>query len=305
MSLTLARIRAINAVAQSGSYAAAARLLGVSQPTISQHVREAETLYSLRLFTRRDGALQPTPLCSQVCDIAERMVEEEREAERLLTRHATLKDGRIAIGLGNSMPGMAVIALFRQRHPGVEIAVETGSHERIIKAVLSRTVDVGVLPDVPRDGRFRSELLVSQEVVAVVHADNPLAGRRELTCAELMRQPLIFRARGSSTQRVVDRAFAQAKLSPKPLLVLDARDAAYEAVASNIGIGFIWRHGTSRHDAVKRIAVAEMSSRFEEVAFTLAAETSVVTHAFLAAGADYRRLQRGTTDQSAEPQLSR
>ena len=44
MSLTLARIRAINAVAQNGSYAAAARQLGVSQPTVSQHIREAEAL---------------------------------------------------------------------------------------------------------------------------------------------------------------------------------------------------------------------------------------------------------------------
>ena len=293
MSLTLARIRAINAVAQTGSYAAAARQLGVSQPTVSQHIREAEALYSVRLFMRRGGALHPTPLCTQLCDIAERMAESEREAERIMTRHATLKDGRITIGLGNSMPGMAVIALFRQRHPGVGIAVETGSHERIIKAVLSRSVDVGVLPDIPRDGRFRAQALVSQEVVAMLHASHPLASRKQLTCAELMRQPLIFRARGSSTQRVVDRAFAQAGLTPKPLLVLDARDAAYEAVANNIGIGFIWRHGTGRHDAVKRVPVAEMNTRYNEVAFALAGETSVVTDAFLAVGADYGRMQEG------------
>lgn len=289
MSLTLARLRAINAVAQTGSYAAAARLLGISQPTVSQHVREAEALYSVRLFARRDKSLHPTPLCSELCDIAERMAAEEREAERVLTRHATLRDGRIAIGLGNSMPGMAVIALFRQRYPGVEIAVETGSHERIVKAVLSRSVDVGVLPDIPRDGRFRAEPLVSQEVVAVLHADHPLAGRAGLSCLELMRQPLIFRAKGSSTQRVVDRAFAQAGLSPKPLLVLDARDAAYEAVANNIGIGFIWRHGTGRRDAVRRVPVAEMSGRYDEAAFALAGEASVVTDAFFAAGVEYRR----------------
>lgn len=289
LSLTLARLRAINTVAQTGSYAAAARVLGMAQPTIAQHVREAEALFSVRLFTRRDATMHPTPLCSQLCDIAERMMEDEREAERLLTRHATLKDGRLSVGLGNSMPGMAVIAHFRRRHPGVEIAVETGSHERIIKAVLSRTVDVGVLPDVPRDGRFRSERLVTQQVVAVLHAEHPLSGRTQLTCAELARQPLIFRARGSSTQRVVDRAFAEAGLSPKPLLVLDAREAAYEAVANNIGIGFIWRHGTGRHDAVRRVAVAEMSAAHDEVAFALSGEQSVVIDAFLATCADYRK----------------
>ncbi len=287
MSLTLARIRAINAVAQSGSYAAAARALGVSQPTMAEHVRQAESVYSVRLFMRRDGVLHPTPLCLQLCDIAERMAEEEREAERIMTRHATLKDGRITIGLGNSMPGMAVIALFRKRYPSVEIAVETGSHERIIKAVLSRGVDVGILPDIPRDGRFRTETLVSQEVVALLHEQHALADKAQLTCRQLMKQPLIFRARGSSTQRVVDRAFAQAGLAPKPLLVLDARDAAYEAVANGIGVGFIWRHGTSRHDTVRRIPVAEMASCHDEAAFALSDESSVIIDAFMAAARTY------------------
>lgn len=57
------------------------------------------------------------------------------------------------------------------------------------------------------------------------------------------------------------------------------------------GIGFIWRHGTGRHDAVKRVPVAEMNTCYNEVAFALAGETSVVTDAFLAAGADYGRMQ--------------
>ena len=57
------------------------------------------------------------------------------------------------------------------------------------------------------------------------------------------------------------------------------------------GIGFIWRHGTGRHDAVKRVPVAEMNTCYNEVAFALAGETSVVTDAFLAAGADYGKMQ--------------
>lgn len=294
MSLTLSRIRAINAVAHTGSYAAAARFLGVSQPAVSQHVREAEARYAVRLFQRKDGALHPTPLCAQLCDIAERMAEEEREAERLLTRQASLRDGRISIGLGNSMPGMGAIALFRKRHPNLAISVETGSHERIIKSVLSREVEVGVLPDVPNDGRFRTELLLRQQVVAVVHENNPLSQLDLTSCRQLMDHPLIFRARGSSTQRVVDRAFSQAGLSPSPLLVLDAREAAYEAVANDLGIGFIWREGTGRTGSVRRIPVAEMNRTHDEVAFSLAGEASVVIEAFFATVAQYRQNQ--TTD---------
>ncbi|EKF17349.1 LysR substrate-binding domain-containing protein [Nitratireductor pacificus] len=288
MPITLPRIRAINAVANGGSYAAAARQLGLSQPAVSQHVRDTEAEYGVRLFLRRNGALHPTPLCAQLCDIAERMAGEEREAERILTRHTTLLDGRLSIGLGNSMPGMAVIALFRKRHPSVSVSVETGSFEKIVKAVLAREVDVGVLPDLPADGRFRTELLVRQDVVAVVHAQNSLAERQSFTCAQLMEAPLIFRTRGSSTQRVVDRAFRAARFEPAPILMLDTRDAAYEAVANGLGVGFMWRHGTGRTDAVRRIPVREMNRMYDEAAFTLADEQAVMVDAFMAAVRAFR-----------------
>ena len=62
MSLTLSRLRTVKTVAEAGSYAAAARQLGVSQPTVSQQIRELEAGYGVRLFTRERGALVPTPL---------------------------------------------------------------------------------------------------------------------------------------------------------------------------------------------------------------------------------------------------
>jgi len=280
MSVTLSKIRALNAVAEAGSYAAAARILNVSQPAVSRQIRDLESEYAVRLFDRKNGMLKPTPLCAELCDIAEHMAEAERNANRLLSRHNTLLNGKLTVGLGNSMPGMALIATFHKKHPSVEISVETGSFENIIRAVITREVDVGVLPDIPDDGRFRKELLMRQSVVAIVHPDHTLGNANSLTCTRLVQQPLIFRTRGSSTQRVVDRAFQNAGLTPHPLLTLDTRDAVYEAVANGMGIGFMWRNGTGRKDVVRRVPVQDMQKAFEEVAFALATEHSMLLDTF-------------------------
>ncbi|POF34142.1 LysR substrate-binding domain-containing protein [Roseibium marinum] len=280
MSVTLPRIRAVNAVAAGGSYAAAARALKISQPAVARHVKDLETEYGVRLFDRKNGILSPTPLCNELCDIAERMEEAERAATRLLTRHNTLLNGRLVVGLGNSMPGMALIALFLKRHPSIEIAVETGSHEQITRAVLTREVDIGVLPDVPADGRFRRELLARQNVVAIVHPDSPLSRENPVTCERLMAEPLIFRTKGSSTQRVVDRAFRTAGFEPSPLLTLDTRDAVYEAVVNGLGVGFMWRFGTGRTDIVHRVSVTDMHRQYEEAVFSLTDERNLLFDAF-------------------------
>jgi DNA-binding transcriptional LysR family regulator len=211
------------------------------------------------------------------------MTEAENAAARILTRRNALADGHISVGLGNSMPGMALIALFSKRHPSVSISVQTGSFEEITSAVVTRRVDVGVLPNVPDDGRFRRELLVRQQVVAIVNPDSALASEDCLTCEQLITAPLVFRTRGSSTQRVVDRAFNAAGLNPVALLTLDTRDGVYEAVANGIGVGFMWREGTGRTDAIRRIPVREMDRLYDEVVFAPRDEAGQVGEAFFAA----------------------
>ncbi len=279
IALTLARLRTLRSVAECRSFAEAARELGVSQPAVSQHVRELESAYGVRLFLRRNGALAPTPLCEELTEIAERMMLDREAAERLLTRHSSFEHGRLSIGLGNTMPGMAVIAAFHRSHPSVRLTVENGSHEQITRAVLGRTVDVGILPDVPEDGRFRRVDLVGNEVVAIAPPGYGLTGRTAIGCADLAEHPLIFRSRGSSTQRVVDRAFRRAGLRPRPFLTLDTRDGVYEAVANGLGIGFMWRHCTGRVDGVDRLRL-DGGGNHSEVAFALASETSQLLNSF-------------------------
>ena len=289
MSVTQTRLRALNAVVQNGTYASAARALGVSQPAIAQQVRELEKAYSVHLFDRKGGVLHPTPLCSELCDVSERMSELEARAIYILTRQQSLKNGKLSVGLGNSMPGMALIAAFQRDHPGVSISVELGSHEEIVKAVLSRAVDVAVLPNVPQDSRFRRTLLIEQDVVAIVSQDMTIARYHEIDCAMLMRERLIFRARGSSTQRVVDRAFQEVGLRPQPALTLDTRDGVYEAVANGLGVGFMWRECTSRKDGVRCIPVREMNRRFREEVFALDEDGNRVLDAFFLKAEVFRK----------------
>jgi DNA-binding transcriptional LysR family regulator len=281
MSLSISRLEAVRQVAETGSYAGAARVLGVSQPNVSTQIRGLESHYGVPLFRREAGRLVATRLCLQLCDAAERMASAHEDAERLLVSRSSLSEGRITIGLGNVMPGMALLAAFHRAYPGVAIRVETGSHEKITRAVLTHEADLGVLPEVATDRRFRREHLVRNEVVAIAPLDHPLAAQESVDLERLRREPLIFRAHGSSTQRVVDRMFSRTGTVPVPFLTLDARDGLYEAVVNGLGIGFLWRHGTSRRDGVKRLRIQEtQASDTHETAFALAETHGRIVEAF-------------------------
>lgn len=291
MALSLARLNAVRHVAETGTFAAASRRLGVSQPAISQHIRELEHLYQVQLFSRGMDGLKPTPLCLELCDIAERMFLEQSGAERLLMRRDSLSDGQLSIGLGNVMPGVAAIANFHKIYPGVKLRVETGSHAQITRAVLNHEVDIGILPDVAANSRLRKTLLAHNEVVAIASKLHPLARHNEVALTDLIGEPLIFRSAGSSTQRIVDRLFAKLDLQPVPILTVDSRDGLYEAVSYNMGIGFIWRYGTSRIDRVVRLQIREGIAASEESVFALADIKSEVIDGFFRTVDDRRFME--------------
>lgn len=280
MLLTSARVRAFNAVLETGSFSAAAKKLGLSQPAITQSVREIERAANVTLFERRGRALAPTALCA---DLYRLTAESERcdiEALRLLKQHANLETGTFHIGLGNSMPGMALIREFRRRFPGVQVQVELGSWAKIIAAVVEQRVDVGVLPNVPDDGRFVRKVCLKQDVVAIIAEDAPLSQSSQTSCAELMRHPLIFRTTTSSTQRVVDKGFRNGGFAPRPTMVLDTRDGVYEAAANGLGVAFMWEFGSSREDGIRKLRVIDFEQGHPEHIFHLAGRASPLIAAF-------------------------
>lgn len=290
--LSPARLRAISAVAEHGTFAAAGRSLGISHAAVSQQIREMEAQHGIRLFDRVKGVLHPTPVCLELSDVGQRIRNAEADATRILDRRDARGKPRLRLGLGNSMPGIAIAATMLRRQPGLSIEVESGSHRHILGAVLRREVEAAVLPDIPPDPRFRRHPLVTQEVVAIVAPEGPLSRLDRVSLAELADLPLVFRSPGSSTQKVVDRAFGRAGLVPEPRLVADTRDAVYEAVAMGIGVGFMWRFGTFRRDAVRRLYVPEMGVGVEEVAFALADERNEMVGFFFAAAEEHSRAAR-------------
>lgn len=286
-ALTPARLRSLTAVAETGTFSAAARSLGVSHSSVAQQVREVEQAHMVHLFDRVGSILQATPLCLELCDIGHRMQEVERDAALVLGRRTATGARRLRVGLGNAMPGIAIIGQFLAQHAGVSVTVQTGSHQHILAALLRRDVDVAVLPDLPADARLRRAAVVRQEVVAIVGAESPLVDLASVTLARLAQEPLIYRSQGSSTQKIIDRALRQAGLTPEPRLVADTRDAVYEAVAVGIGVGFMWRYGTHRTDAVRRIPISDLHFTAEEVVFAMADEKDDLLDMFFHAAARF------------------
>ncbi|MCR8550296.1 LysR family transcriptional regulator [Salipiger sp. P9] len=281
-ALTFSRLRALNAVTETGSFSAAARRMAVSQATVSQQVRDLERALGAELFRRSANDMIPTALCRQIYSTAREIEDGSLKIAETLRRHRTMADGELRVGLGQPLPGMALIRAFRSRFPGVEVKIEMGSWGRIVEAVGEGRVDVAVLPEPPKQDRFRRRKIQSQSVVAIVHPQHPLAGRPMVGCAELAADRLIFRTAGSSTQRVVDEGFRSAGIAPRPSIVMDTRDGVLDAVSHDLGVGFMWSKGASRQAGLRQLPCREMSRERSDYVFALRTTSVPLSNAFFA-----------------------
>lgn len=279
-ALTLSRLRALNAVTETGSFSAAARRMGVSQATVSQQVRDLERALGTMLFRRTGNDMMPTPLCQQIYGTAREVEDATSRIADTLRRHHKMEHGELRVGLGQPLPGMALIRAFRARFPGIDVKIEMGSWGRIVEAVGEGRVDLGILPEPPDLPRFRRLEIQSQCVVAIVHPAHPLAGRPVVGCADLMSERLIFRTAGSSTQKVVDEGFRRAALKPRPSITMDTRDGVLDAVSHNLGVGFMWNKGASRQAELAQVPCREMNRERIDHLFALHTTTSALIEAF-------------------------
>jgi DNA-binding transcriptional LysR family regulator len=283
VALTSSRVRAVNAVFETGSFAAAARRLGVSQPSVAQLVRELEADFHVALFERHGQSLIATALCRRLYAATNRMQAIEADALAILEQRDELAGGELRVGLGNAMPGMALIAAFRSLYPKIQVNIEIGSWSAIMAALVEQRVDLAVLPEVPNDKRFRREACVQQRVVAICHPVHALGRERSVSVAALRKYPLIFRTRDSSTQRAVDRAFRAVNLQADPAIVVNTREGVLEAVANRLGVGFIWEHGSSRMDGIAKVIIEEIEAESPEFIFALAGKRSKLVDLFFLA----------------------
>lgn len=115
-------------------------------------------------IVQHDGLAQPERLVQQVelivrdiafVELRSRWSEDTSPSNRCCAITALLAEGELSVGMGNAMPGLSGIAAFVKAYPQVSLQVSTGSHDKIMRQDITHTIDVGTLPEVLKNSRFR------------------------------------------------------------------------------------------------------------------------------------------------------
>ena len=256
MGFSIQSIRVFLSVLEHGSFSAAGRELGMTQPAVSNHLHALEERFGVVLLVRGGRNTQATPAGECLAQHARRVLEEVHALEADMARHVA-PQGRLLVG-ASSTPGELLLPRlaieFSARYPDVALNVHMADTDETIEALLRRDFEVAIVGREVDDPRLIGVVIGRDELVVVVAASDPLAGD-EVEARDLAERPFVLREVGSASRRAVEDTLSSAGITPRVAMELGSNAAVAGAVAAGAGIGVVPARTAETQPAVSTLEV--------------------------------------------------
>lgn len=246
--LTLRQLQTIVALAEYGSFIAAAALMKTSQPAVTRTVKHLEETLGVKLFDRSTRSVQITAAGKEFAAVAVRMLNDLKITVGSMRELAGQRRGQIILSSIMSVANgklPAIVAAYCRSYPGIELYVRDGVHGTVIEDVRSGAADFGItyLDELPAP--FVSIPLGREEFVVVLPRNHRLAAKASLALVDLRGLPLVSLPGDSRTRRLIESTAASARLELKHVVVVSLFTTMLAFVRAGIGIAIAPRSGVA------------------------------------------------------------
>lgn len=228
------------AVSREGSLAAAALLLHVTQPALSQSLRQLEKELGCELFHRLPRGMRLTAAGEALLDPAKQISRDYATARAHVEAVRGLEGGTLEIA---TLPGIMLdplsekISAFRRAAPGVQLRVFLAeAAEDVPRRIRSGDAEVGFMLDVGAQGDLVVSEVGEQEIVAAFPPGSGPGLGASVTGKELIEHGLIYGGPGVAAGLMAEEAERTGR-EQKPVIEMNRRDAALSLVLAGAGAG--------------------------------------------------------------------
>lgn len=239
------KLKTFITVADKKSFSEAARILYLSQPTITSHIKSLEEHLNTTLFERTTKQIQMTESANVLYRYAKEIIKltESAEKEIFILSEKMYGDLNIACSLTigeNVLPQM--LGRFKSEFPLIQMSVDITNTTQILTRVKDHVLDLGFIEAPIEDPDLVLEPFLEDELVLVAKEGFFENDKINITLEELKTLPLVLRENGSGTRTVMCQYLIKAGIDPSFLNVtfeFGSTEAVKSAVESGLGVSII------------------------------------------------------------------
>src|SRR5438132_1486459 len=232
--LEIRHLRYFLAVAEAGSFSRAADRLGISQPAISQQMRDLETGLRVSLFQRRGKRILLTSAGLIFQEHARAILRQLENFLEELNREPGQLRGTLHLGVVPVLNVALVphlLGLFAADHPGISLTVEEISSTDIETALEEGRMDIGLGFVTRHSPNLRYERLCTDEFALIVSEAHPWSNRRLIRLSELHQQRLLQLPDSFVMRRMTDEICRNHQVRPRTVAEIDAIETLLRSLA--------------------------------------------------------------------------
>ena len=257
--INFSQLRSFHAVAKSQSITLAAKLLNISQPTITKQIQLLEEFYSINVINRHARGITLTDLGKKLYELTSGIFELEEKAIQLFSSNLNIHQGTLVTGTSGTYYIIKLIKEFKKLHPGIELKIISSNSNEILDKLYNFQIDLGVVGK-PIKEKFKSDLYyipyMKQKIVIIAGKGSKFYNNQTLKLNDLNGENFINRESGSETRRVFEDNLKKASLKVNTIMEV-SRTTMVQAVKENIGVGLISEPEFDNYKDIKKIHIAD------------------------------------------------
>lgn len=232
-------------VAKYGSITMAGEQLSISQPAVSQSLKQLERILDTKLFIRISKGVRLTKEGELLFSYIQKGYEEMEQGEQMLSRMLNLDIGEIRIGASDMTLQFYLLPFlerFHEKYPKIKVIVTNAPTPETLRYLQQGKIDFGVVstPFEAKDEIHTTEVREIEDVFVAGRKFIPYK-HRTMDLQELEKLPLISLEKNTSTRSYMDAFLAQNGVELHPEFELATSDMIVQFTLRNLGIGSVMR----------------------------------------------------------------
>jgi LysR family transcriptional regulator, low CO2-responsive transcriptional regulator len=245
---TFHQLQVLEAIARHNSFTRAAQEMHLTQPTVSQQMKQLTKLIGLPLVEQLGKKLYLTEAGKEVLRASQEISGRLTQLESTLNDLKGLEKGRLSLATTTTAKYFVprLLGTFHKHYPAIELSLNITNQAQVLDRLARNQDDLYFTGRPPKHLDIELRPVLPNPLVVMAHRDHPLAQEtKAISLKRIAEEPFILRESGSGTRAIVEQFFSDNRLDLNVVMEMSSNEAIKQGIVGGLGISVLSLHTLS------------------------------------------------------------
>ena len=258
INYTLKQLYSFEAVVRLGGFTSASKELHITQPAVYMQVQQLQKNIGAKLFNINGKTITPTFIGKKIYETAVKAINVVENSKLEIEQSLNPNSGHLQIAVATTANSFVsnLLSKFKKEFPKMTFYMDVTNRRALLDNLKNKNADLVIMGEPPKNIPLISSAFMKNPLIAIVHPDNELLSKKNISIKDLRKETLLTREISSGTRITIERFTG---LDFNSDIQINSNEAIVEAVQAGLGIGFVSKHSVNqqlKNNIIKQLDVA-------------------------------------------------